>query len=44
VPPGLIAGFYMAGALTRGDEDPAGAGMAKLVVDVIESLTQRSTI
>ena len=44
VPPGLIAGFYMAGALTRGDDDPAGAGMAKLVVDIIHSLTQPSTL
>jgi len=44
VPPGLIAGFYIAGALSRGDDDPAGAGMAKLVVDVIESLTHASTL
>ena len=44
VPPGLIAGFYMGGALTRGDDDPAGVGMAKLVVDVIQSLTQPSTL
>ncbi len=42
VPQGLIAGFYMAGALTRGDDDPAGAGMAKLVADIVQSLTQPS--